>query len=379
MDKSITVVGLDVHKATIAVAVAPGDGRPAQVLGTHPNTPASVAALLKKLGKDGTALHVCYEAGPFGYGLHRQITALGHRCDIIAPSLIPKKPGERIKTDRRDARKLAELHRAGLLTDIWVPCETHEAMRDLVRTRAIAAQDYRRARQQVSSFLLRHGRTYDGGKAWTKKHRRWLATQTFAHAGQHVAFEELLARIDRAEAFLARMDKLLAETVETWSLLPVVTALQALRGVSLLTAAILVAEIGDFRRFDNPRQLMAYLGLVPGERSSGTKMRRGGITKTGNTAARTALIEAGWSYRHPARKGKTILARQQGQPETIQAIAWDAQVRLCGRYRHLVKAGKASAKAVVAVARELVGFVWAIAREVQIRAAPAVQVPPAAA
>lgn len=376
MNRVITVVGLDVHKATIAVAIAPGDGSAVRVLGTHPSTPASVAALLKRLGKDGATLHVCYEAGPFGYGLHRQITALGHRCDIIAPSLIPRKPGERVKTDRRDARKLAELHRAGLLTDIWVPCETHEAMRDLVRTRGIAAQDYRRARQQVSSFLLRHGRVYDGGTTWTRKHRLWLASQKLAHAGQHLAFEELLARIDRAQAFLARMDKMLAATVETWSLKPVVAALQALRGVSLLTAASLVAEIGDFRRFDNPRQLMGYLGLVPGERSSGETTRRGGITKTGNTAARTALIEAAWSYRHPARKGKAILARQKGQTEKVQAVAWDAQVRLCGRYRHLVKAGKAPPKAVVAVARELVGFVWAIAREIQ---APTAQVPPAAA
>lgn len=370
MNKSITVVGFDVHKATIAVAVAAGSGRPALPAGTIPHTPAAVAQLLKRLGKDGERLHVCYEAGPFGYGLHRQITALGHRCDIIAPSLIPKKPGERIKTDRRDAKKLAELMRAGLLTDIWVPDETHEAMRDLVRSRTIAAQDYRKARQQVLSFLLRHGRGYDG-KTWTKKHRLWLASQKFAHAGQHLAFEELLARIDRAEAFLARMDKALAETVETWSLKPVVTALQALRGVSLLTAAILIAEVGDFRRFDNPRDLMGYLGLVPSERTSAERTRRGGITKTGNTAARTALIEAAWSYRHPARIGKSILARQHGQTESVKAIAWKAQGRLCGRYRRLAAAGKATPKAIVAVARELAGFVWAIAREVEAQSAAA--------
>lgn len=367
MDKSNTFVGLDVHKATIAVAVA-RDGGPVQSLGTIAHTPQAVAGLLKRLAKDGGRLHVCYEAGPFGYGLHRQITALGHRCDIIAPSLIPKKPGERIKTDRRDARKLTELLRAGLLTDIWVPDEAHEAMRDLVRSRAIAADDYRKARQQVLAFLLRHGRAW-AGKTWTRKHRLWLAAQKFAHPGQHLAFEELLARIDRAEAFLARMDKAIAETVATWSLQPVVSALMTLRGVSLLTAATLVVEIGDFRRFESPRALMSYLGLVPSEQSSGGSIRRGGIAKTGNSAARRVLVEAAWTYRHPARIGKGILARQAGQPEAVRAIAWKAQGRLCGRYRRLTAGGKAAPKAIVAIARELAGFVWAIAWQVQPAAA----------
>jgi transposase len=238
-------------------------------------------------------------------------------------------------------------------------------------------QDYRRARQQVSSFLLRHGRSYEG-TTWTKKHRLWLAAQTFAHVSQTLAFEELLRRIERAQAFLAEMDKAIAATVSAWSLKPVVEALQALRGVSLLTAATLVAEVGDFRRFNNPRDLMGYLGLVPGERSSGATTRRGGITKTGNTAARTALIEAAWSYRHPARIGKTILARQHGRTPRVTTIAWNAQKRLCARYRRLVAGGKAPPKAVVAVARELVGFVWAIARDVDTHAASPQQVTPAA-
>jgi transposase len=376
MEQSITFVAFDVHKATIVPAIARAGGALVQVLGTVQHTPANVAALLKKLAKDGARLHVCYEAGPFGYGLYRQITALGHHCDVIAPSLIPRKPGERIKTDRRDAKTLATMLRAGLLTDIWVPDEAHEAVRDVVRVRTAAKRRLQRARQQTLSFLLRHARVFPGKKTWTKTHRLWLAAQKFAHAHQHIAFEELLIAIEQGEASLARMDKLLAETVAQWSRKDLVEDLQALRGVSLLTAATLVVEIDDFRRFDNPRDLMGYLGLVPGEHSSGQKRRVGAITKAGNSVARTALVEASWSYRHPPRKGAKILQRQAGRTETVQTIAWKAQVRLCGRYRRLVAAGKPTPKVVTAIARELIGFVWAIARE---RDAPAVQVQPATA
>lgn len=362
-------VGLDVHKKTIAVATVAADASASvQFYGTIPNTPEAIRSMLRKLAKGGQRLHLTYEAGPLGYNLYRLSTGLGHRCDVVAPSLIPRKAGDKIKTDRRDAMMLAQLLRAGQLTEVWVPDEAHEAMRDLVRMRAQAMKDLRKTRQQLHSFLLRHARVFPG-KHWTKAHRRWLGELKFAHPAQHLVLEELLARIERAEELCDRLKASIVELVPQWTLAPVVAAVQALRGVSILVAATVVAEVGNFSRFTSPRQLMAYLGLNPSEHSSGATIKRGAITKTGNSLARTCLVEAAWTYRHPARVTKIIRDRLEGLPEPIRAIAWKAQVRLSARYRKLVAAGKPAPKAIVAVARELVGFIWAIARLVEPKAA----------
>ncbi len=295
---------------------------------------------------------------------------------MVAPSLIPRKPGDKIKTDRRDAMMLAQLPRAGQLTQVWVPDEAYEAMRDLVRMRAQAMKDLRKTRQQLHSFLLRHPRVFPG-KHWTKAHRRWLGEMKFAHPAQHLVLEELLARIERAEELCDRLKKAIVELVPQWTLAPVVAAVQTLRGVSVLVAATVVAQVDNFSRFESPRQLMAYLGLNPSEHSSGATIRRSAITKTGNSPTRTCLVEAAWTYRHPARVTQIIRVRLAGLPEPIRAIAWKAQVRLSSRYRKLVATGKSAPKAIVAVARELVGFIWAIARLVESKAT-AIAVPKAA-
>jgi transposase len=358
-------VGLDVHKKTISVAVVEAAaGAVVRFYGTIANTPDSVRTLCRKLSKEGQQLHFCYEAGPCGYGVHRQLTRLGHRCDVVAPALIPRKVGDRVKTDRRDAMMLAQTLRAGQLTAVWVPDEAHEAMRDLVRLRTQAMRDLRKARQQLLSFLLRHGRNSPYGH-WTKMHRRWLGELVFAHPAQHLALEEMLQRIERAEALCDRLKAAILELVPQWSLAPVVQAIQALRGVSLIVAAAIVAEVGCFSRFESPRALMAYLGLNPSEHSSGATIRRGAITKTGNTLARTCLVEAAWTYRFPPRVSQIIRDRLKELPEPIRAVAWKAQVRLSARYRKLTAAGKPEPKVVVAIARELVGFIWAIARMVE--------------
>ncbi len=358
-------VGLDVHKKTISVAlVDTATSATVRFYGTIANTPDTLRGLSKKLSKDGQALHFCYEAGPCGYGVQRQLTRLGHRCDVVAPALIPRKVGNRVKTDRRDAMMLAQTLRAGQLTAVWVPDEAHEAMRDLVRLRAQAMRDLRKTRQQLLSFLLRHGLVSPYGH-WTKMHRRWLGELVFAHPAQHLAHEEMLQRIERAEALCDRLKGAILELVPQWSLAPVVQAIQALRGVSLIVASVIVAEVGCFSRFDSPRQLMAYLGLNPSEHSSGATIRRGAITKTGNALARTCLVEAAWTYRFPARITQIIRDRLNGLPEPIRNVAWKAQVRLSARYRKLIAAGKPTPKVVVAIARELVGFIWAIARMVE--------------
>jgi transposase len=364
MTETIIFVGLDVHKKTIAVATVEGRASAdVRFFGTIANTPEAIRSLLRKLGKGGQQLHLAYEAGPLGYNLYRLATGLGHRCDVVAPSLIPRKAGDKVKTDRRDAMMLAQLLRAGQLTEVWVPDEAHEAMRDLVRMRSQAMRDLRKMRQQLHSFLLRHGRVFPGTH-WTKAHRRWLEL-TFAHPAQHLVLEELLARIERAEELCGRLKTSIVDLVPAWTLAHVVAAVQALRGVSILVAATVVAEVGNFSRFESPRQLMAYLGLNPSEHSSGATIKRGSITKTGNSLARTCLVEAAWTYRHPARVTQIIRDRLKELPEPIRAVAWKAQVRLSARYRKLVAAGKPAPKAIVAVARELVGFIWAIARLVE--------------
>jgi transposase len=366
LEDRITYVGLDVHKADIVVAVAE-DGLRGEVreYGRVGNTPTVLARLARKLGREGVKLRFCYEAGPCGYGIQRQLSALGHECVVVAPSLIPKRAGDRIKTDRRDAASLARLDRAGELTPVWVPDAGHEAIRDLVRARHAAAQALRRARQQLSGFLLRQGCHY-GRPAWTKLHRRWLAGLKFAQPVHHVVLEDYIAAVEAAAARRDRLTAQIEAMLPDWSLAPVVAALQAMRGIALVNAASLVAELGDLTRFTNPRQLMAYLGLVPSEHSSGASIKRGGLTKAGNGTARRLLIEAAWCYRFPARLSRELLLRQEKQPKPIREIAWKAQLRLCARYRTLARTGKPANVVTAAIARELAGFVWAIARQLSI-------------
>jgi transposase len=358
-------VAFDVSKTKHAVAIADG-GRGGEVrfVGEIASSPATVERLIRKLAGRYDKLHICYEAGPTGYGLYRQIEALGHACLVVAPALIPKRAGERVKTNRRDAVTLARLHRAGELTGVWVPDATHEAVRDLVRAREAASDDRRRKRQQLLSFLLRHGRVFSGAGHWTLAHRRWLAQQSFAHPAQQIVFQEAIDAIADADQRLRRLEQQLAVIVPSWSMAPVVEAYQAMRGASFIVAVTFAAEIGDVRRFDNPRQLMSFLGLVPAESSTGETVRRKGLTLAGNRRARRVLVEAAWTYRYPARVGETLRARLEGLPKIVRDIAWKGQVRLCARYRRLSATGKKLPVVVAAIAREMAAFLWAIGRQV---------------
>jgi transposase len=356
-------IGMDVSKSRIAVALAEG-GRAGETrfLGEIEASEAAVTKLVRRLSAKHGKLTFCYEAGPTGYGLYRLISELGHVCQVVAPSLVPRKPGDRVKTNRRDALSLARLLRAGELTRVWAPDERHEAMRDLTRARSAAAADLRVKRQQAGAFLLRLGRVYPGKKTWGGAHRKWLASQVFAHPEQRIAFEELLQAMDEAKAREARLERAIAEAAPNWSLAPMVTALMAMRGFDLVAATTILAEVGDLSRFQTPRQLMAFLGLVPSEASTGDRIKRFGITKAGNSRARRAMIESAWCYRYPARVGPAKLARVEAAPPAARRIAWKAQTRLTARYRALIKKGKLKTVAVTAVARELAGFVWAIHR-----------------
>jgi transposase len=358
-------VGIDTAKARNAVAVAEsGRGGEIRYLGEFDNTPDAVIKLVRKMADRYETVHFCYEAGPTGYGLYRQIRSLGHECTVVAPSLIPRRPGDRVKTNRRDAQTLCRMLRADELTAVWVPDETHEAVRDLVRTRAMAVEDYRRKRQHVTSFLLRHGRTFDGKTSWRGRHLRWLDGQNFAHPAQRFAYQELLNAVRITADRIERLETALVEIVPHWTMAPVVAAYQAMRGVAFSTATTLVAEAGDLRRFDHPRKLMAFLGLVPSERSTGETRRQGGITKAGNARARSALVEAAWTYRHSAGLGVGHQRRQLESSEKVREIAWKAQARLCARYRRLAAKGKRVTVVTTAIARELAAFLWDIARHV---------------
>jgi transposase len=359
-------IGLDVHKASISVTVAE-EGREGAVsfIGTIPNSPIALTKLAKRLGKEGHRLEFCYEAGCCGYGIYRHLTALGHGCTVVATSLIPRKPGERIKTDRRDSEKLAVMHRSGDLTRVWVPNEAHEAMRDLTRARVDASMQLMRARQQLLAFLLRHGRCYETGKHWTQRHRSWLAGQTFEQEAHQIVFQDYLEAVwagqDRRDQLIGRITTIAA----VWSMGPLVEALRGLRGLDFISAVTFVAAVGDLSRFETARQLMAYLGLVPSEQSSGDRVRRGGITKTGNCEARRMLVEAAWSYRYPPRVAKEKAEIIVQLPKPVREIAWKAQLRLCQRFRALSARSKKPTVVVAAIARELCGFVWAIGQEVK--------------
>jgi transposase len=366
MKSVIRFVGLDVHAETIAVAVAETGGESRSV-GVIPNSADAVRKLVGKLGP-AKNLRACYEAGPCGYTLYWQLVELGVQCDVVAPTLVPVKAGDRVKTDRRDAEKLAKCHRAGDLTPVWVPDAAHEALRDLVRARLAAKQDQQRARVRLKLFLLRHGlRAPDGMKAWKGRYRAWLNTLKFEHRALEVTFLEYVAETDHSAARVARLERAIDEAIETAPerVRALVHALQTMRGVAKVCAATVVTELGDVARFESAPQLMSYVGLVPREHSSGGKTSRGTVTKTGNAHIRRVVVEAAWAYRHKPRVGTEIKARQRGESAAVVAIAWKAQHRLHTRYRSLLRTGKHKNKAMVALARELLGFMWGIGKLVQ--------------
>jgi len=363
MLESTKFVALDQHLDSITVATAvPGRGKPAQY-GQIASTPDAVAKLARRLDDGQTTLRFCYEAGPCGYGVYRELTATGYECTVVAPSLIPRRSGERIKTDRRDAVTLARCHRNGDLVSVWVPGEEQEALRDLVRCREDMKTEERRMRQRLSSFLLRHGRTFGGRKRWTQAHYRWLEQQCFSQPDQQIVFQVYVDAVRDRERCVEELEGEMERALEGYSLRPVVEGLMALRGVSRLVAMTVVVELGDLTRFDSPRQLMAYVGLVPSEHSSGGSRRQGGITKTGNAHVRRVLAQSAWCYRFQARKTAVLQRRAEKTTPQTQAIAWEAQKRLCGRYQYLVARGKTKQTTCTAIARELLGFIWAIARE----------------
>lgn len=357
--EKLRFVGLDVHKESIAIAVAEASGGDPSSLGTIPNDTAALLKRLRKLGR----VRCCYEAGPTGFGLCRDLRKAGIDCTVIAASLVPVRSGDRVKTDRRDAVKLARFLRSGDLTEVHVPEPATEAMRDLERCRDDAKHAERRARHQLGKFLLRHGRIYAGKTAWTGLHLEWIRKQTFEHEAQQRVAVDYLKAVETETERVTRLTKDIGELVESWSLAPLVKALQALRGVQLVTAVVIAAELGDFARFRTAPEFMAYLGLVPSEHSSGDSKRRGRITRTGNGHVRRVLVESAWSYRFRPRMSPGIRQRNNGVAEPVRKIAWKAQERLHRRYQRMQGRGKNKQQTVVAIARELAGFVWAIGRE----------------
>jgi transposase len=353
-----TYVGIDAHKKDLFVAMLVGT-QAAPVSWTVPNEPQAVRRLVRKLEREAPGrVHVFYEAGPCGYALQRQVTTSRLSCDVVAPALIPRKPGERVKTNRRDARKLAELGRAGLLTAVQPPTPEDEAVRDLARARDDAREDLQRCRHRLGKLLLRRGLHY-AGRNWTRAHRQWIDGLAWMHAAERVVVDDYLLAIDHTEARLLELDARLAEIAETEPYRRPVGWLRCFRGIDTLTAMLMLAELHDFRRFASAPALMAYLGLVPGEDSSGEKHRRGRITRTGNALVRRLLVEVAWHYQHRPSVGVALTRRRKGQPSRVIAIADKAQQRLCRRFRKLAAEHKPAPKIAVAIARELAGFVWA--------------------
>jgi transposase len=360
-------IGLDVHKESIAVAyVAQDQGAEVTYLGTIGTRQCDIDQLIRKLQSKGQDLVFVYEAGPCGYWLYRYLSKKGYACWVVAPSLIPKKAGDRVKTDRRDAVQLARLMRSGDLTPVYIPQVEDEAIRDLSRAREDTIRDLKAAKFRLKAFLLRHDIRYTGQATWGPAHLRWLAEVVCSTPAQQIVFQEDVRAVNEHTERLQRLEQTLHEQVQTWRLQPVVEALQALRGVQFTVAVTIIAELGDLTRFDNPRQLMSYLGLTPSEYSSGERRRQGSITKTGNTHARHALVEGAWAYRYPAKVSRHLQLRLEKLPKAVQDISWKAQVRLCKRYRKLSARGKHANQVVVAIARELIAFMWAIAKEVSV-------------
>ncbi len=372
--EATTFVGLDVHKRMTSVALAEA-GRRGEVrfVGEIPSTPEALHRLVERLQDRHRRLSLCYEAGPCGYGVHRLLSGLGQECSVVAPSLIPSRPGDRVKTNRRDASTLARLHRAGELTPVWVPDAAREAMRDLVRARATARRVLGKARQHLQGFLLRHGRIYCGVRGWTRVNRRWLTTVRFDHPAQQIVLQDYIHAVEDAEARLERLEHQIEELLPGWSMAPVVEAVQAMRGVGLIVAITVVAEVGDFSRFANPRQRIAYLGLVPSEHSSGSSIRRGGITKAGPMVqrwahARRVLIEGAWTYRMQAPGSAASCSTGLNICPRRSAISPGGRSCACATATAAwPAAGKPKVVVTTAIAREMVGFIWAIARIVRKR------------
>jgi len=361
MKNKVRFLGLDVHAETIAVAIAEPDGE-VRSLGTIANRAESIRKLIKKLGQV-EQLKACYEAGPTGYVLYWQLAELGVACEVIAPTLVPMKAGDRVKTDRRDAERLARSYRSGDLTAVWVPDEGSESLRDLVRAREAAKQDQLRARHRLSKFLLRLGqRPAAGMKAWTAPYMAWVRQVHFAQVAREATMLDYLHEVDHMSERVKRLEQAITEAVKLAApvVQEVVKGLQALRGIAEISAVTIVAELGSITRFGTARQLMGYSGAVPTEDSSGQRTRRGSITKTGNAHLRRIVVEAAWSYRYRPAIGPRLRKRQEGVPEPIKEIAWKAQVRLHKRFMKLAAAGKDQRKIITAVGRELLGFIWAI-------------------
>lgn len=364
--KKLRFIGLDVHAETIAVAVAESKGEVRSV-GTIPNRAESVARMIKKLGNP-EELRACYEAGPTGYVLYWQLSELGVHCDVIAPTLVPVKAGDRVKTDRRDAQKLARCYRAGDLTPVWVPDAAHEALRDLVRTRLAAKRDQLRARNRLSKFLLRNGhRAPVESCGWTTKHLAWIRHVNFDQPAQQLTLEDYLHEVEHQGERIARLEIAIDGAIRTLpaKMQAVIQALQSLRGIAQVSAVSIMAELGEVSRFAKPRQLMGYSGVVSWENSSGGRVQRGGISKAGNAHLRRIAVEAAWCHRHRPAVGKALAVRQRGSSAAVNEMAWKAQHRLHHRYQRLIARGKCKQQAVTAVARELLGFIWAIGTEAE--------------
>jgi len=364
---STLYVGLDVHKESIAVAYGAKD-HDAEViyLGTIGTRQCDIDHLSRTMPSKATQLVFVYEAGPCGSWLYRYLTKKGYDCWVVAPSLIPKKPGDRVNTDRRDAVQLARLMRSGDLTRVYVPTVEEEAIRELTRAREDTLRDLKSAKFRLKAFLLRQDIRCVGRANWNPAHLRWLSEVVCPTPAQHIVFQEYVRAVHEHTERLQRLEQALQEQVKSWRLHSVVDALQALRGVQFTAAVTMVAEIGDLTRFDTPRELMKFLGLIPSEYSSGDQRRQGAITKAGHTHARRVLVEGAWAYRYPAKVSRHLQLRLETQPKLIQDISWKAQVRLCKRYRQLVARGKHPNVVTVAMARELTGFMWAIAKQVPI-------------
>ena len=364
---SILFIGLDTHKEFNEVAyIEEHRGAQPVHLGRIPSSKVAVQKLVRQFESKypGATLHFVYEAGPCGYWIYRLITSLGHCCYVVAPSLIPKKSGEKIKTDKRDALKLSKLLKSEDLTPIYVPEPEDEAVRDLSRAREVAMKDLKDAKYQLKALLLRNNINYKGTANWSQKHLRWLTELVLPHPAQHIVLQEFLHTITERISRLERLDNELTHHVHQWRYYPVVKAIQAMRGVRLLVATGVVAELGDLSRFDHPRKLMSYLGLVPSEHSSGGKRHIGAITKCGNGRARRLLVEGAHTYRYAENISIDMQKRQEGLPKDIIDIAWKAQLRLCKRYKKMIAKGKHYNLVVTAIAREMIAYIWAIAKEV---------------
>lgn len=361
----VRYIGLDVHKDSITIAMADEGREPARGFKTIANDPTRLLKILRVITPKGGRLLVCYEAGPTGYGLYRRLRKAKIECQVVAPSLVPSKAGNRVKTDRRDAVGLAHFLRSGDLTEIYVPNEEDEALRDLERARDDAKRAEKTARHQLGKFLLRYGRHWDETN-WTVRHMAWIRSQKFDHAAQQRVHKDYLKTVEDTAERVDGLTDDIAELVTSSALAPLITALQAFRGIALVSAVTIAAEVGDLRRFATAAQFMSYTGLVPSEDSSGQRRRQGAITRAGNSHLRRILVEAAWHYRHLPTKSKALRRRSKPVAENVQRIAWEAQRRLHRRMLHLIYKGKNKKQAAIAVARELAGFIWAVGQEQEL-------------